>query len=99
MDGSNTELFVVTGSAASDFLIFHDQQSLALHGDDSWVAKIGGDDKYLELNSLINGDYLRQDKKFAPFQLLIRLRSSEEYQSIFERIYNSERNASFNDLD
>ena len=96
---ANTELFVVTGNSSSDYLLFPDHKSLAVFNKDSWVAKIGGDDKFAELTSLEKGEYLHPDKKYAPLQFLIRIKQNGEYQSIFERIYSKEDSNDFENLD
>lgn len=98
LSDGDTELFVLTGTGTGEYYIFRSPEELAALNEDSWVARIGGKDKWTEIQDLLDGRYTAPDKKFAPMQFIIRLNNSKEYQSIFEQILNNEQEPDFDDL-
>jgi hypothetical protein len=82
----NTVLFILTGNGETDYKIFSSQEDLADKSEDSWVMKVGGENKLSDLNRLIQGEFALEKNQFdARIQFLIRL-GTEEYQSIFEKL-------------
>lgn len=84
---TNTELFVVTGNNPGNYVIYTDQNQLAMENDDPWVIRLDGQDKKEAIDSLICGHFNSTDFKFEPLEFLIRLKGNSDYQSIFEGFY------------
>jgi len=87
---NNTELFVTTGNGIGEFIIYKDPNELANGSDDSLVMKLDGVDKYVEIESLLQGEYSSEEKKYSSFELFFRVPGNNYHQSIFESIYNKE---------
>jgi hypothetical protein len=47
-------------------------------------------DKYVEIESLLQGEYSSEEKKYSSFELFFRVPGNNYHQSIFESIYNKE---------
>jgi hypothetical protein len=89
---NSTELFVTTGNADGQFKIYKNQNELANGSEDSLVMRLDGSDKYLEIESLLQGEYNSEDKKYSAFELFFRVPGNNNFQSIFEGIYSKENN-------
>jgi hypothetical protein len=87
---NNTELFVTTGNGIGEFIIYKDPNELANGSDDSLVMKLDGVDKYVEIESLLQGEYSSEEKKYSSFELFFRVPGNNYHKSIFESIYNKE---------
>jgi hypothetical protein len=87
---NNTVLFLTTGNGVGEFKIYTSQNELANGSNDSLVMKLDGMDKYLEIESLLQGEYSAEEKKYASFELFFRVPGKAIYQSIFESIYDKE---------
>lgn len=99
LSASDTVLFVLTGNQAGQHMIFDTQEALLRINQDSIVCRLDGEDKYTEFNELLSGKYQSENKKFAAFQMLIRLKAGKEFESIFTKLYAAEEKNDFNDLD
>lgn len=95
----NIELFVTTGNTVGQFKIYKDQSELANETKDSLVMRLDGMDKYFEIESLLQGEYSSEEKKYSPFELFFRIPGYTAFQSIFEGIYSKENKKSITELD
>jgi hypothetical protein len=96
---SNTELFVLTGNKPGEHKIFKTQKELLQSNKDSIITKLDAANKYEELESLLNGEYKEDRKKFSEFSLMFRMEGFTGFKSIFESIYQKEGSNDINEDD